>query len=276
MRWGQRIWSDSFTEWGNEMCLVKKRGFTLVELLVVIGIIAILIAILLPVLSSVRERSNRVLCAQQQRQVFMGLQLYAQQNRNWFPHGYWGGPYLIGPSEPVGKAMGGTEAALKLLACPSYTPYSGFDRPRELGTGNDPYLYFYSTYTYVGGAALFDQSGAVNLINGHGYFGWAAYDRLQEYLDPAGFGPCPKLGSRQRTSEVAILEDRMWPYAANAGGNGRYGAWGGEVILPNHMRNGRAEGGNVCFLDAHVEWRRTAESSMRVRTYYEYDPWVVY
>src|SRR6266566_7457778 len=62
-----------------------QAGFTLVELLVAIAIIAILIAILLPVLGSVRERANRIKCAGNLRQLGTALYIYAADNKNNFP-----------------------------------------------------------------------------------------------------------------------------------------------------------------------------------------------
>jgi prepilin-type N-terminal cleavage/methylation domain-containing protein/prepilin-type processing-associated H-X9-DG protein len=73
----------------------KRRGFTLVELLVVIGIIALLVAILLPALKRARDSANVTKCASNLRQIAIGILSYAQDNRGRLP------PSAVNPGDLI-------------------------------------------------------------------------------------------------------------------------------------------------------------------------------
>jgi prepilin-type N-terminal cleavage/methylation domain-containing protein len=64
---------------------MRRAGFTLIELLVVIAIIAILAAILFPVFAKAREKARMTSCLNNQRQLAMGILIYAQEHEELLP-----------------------------------------------------------------------------------------------------------------------------------------------------------------------------------------------
>jgi prepilin-type N-terminal cleavage/methylation domain-containing protein len=64
---------------------MKRKGMTLVELLIVIGIIAVLAGLLFPVFTSVRERARITYCINNLKQVGAALHMYAQDHDGFVP-----------------------------------------------------------------------------------------------------------------------------------------------------------------------------------------------
>lgn len=203
------------------------RGFTLVELLVVIGIIALLISILLPALSKARAAAQKIQCASNVRQLCMATLMYAADNKevlmsrpNWnqgilgdFTSSYamrnYFGTYLNSGLDSSGLPS----ANPRRLWCPN--------RVDATDTANYfPYAYF------TGGSDDF----------------------------PMKLGRASRAVSRQRTDGFVVGGTSVALFAdveVTATGPGV----GVSPMLTNHIRNdGQADGGNVGFSDGSVQW----------------------
>lgn len=85
---------------GDHASSHRRRGFTLVELLVVIGIIALLVSILLPALNKARDAATITSCLSNMRQLGTAMQMYASDWRGFCPGNY--GPVYKDADKKVG------------------------------------------------------------------------------------------------------------------------------------------------------------------------------
>ena len=159
-----------------------RKGFTLVELLVVIGIIAVLIAILLPTLAGARQAANMIKCQSNLRQIGMAVQIYASRNKDvcpWgtaptvqgiLPNGSPGGSYTERIQETLSRIIG------KDVLNQSYGFPSDPMRPTISGVFQDADTIGEGIRHYTANSRVFGNSGRNDpyKINEWGATGFAA------------------------------------------------------------------------------------------------------
>ena len=234
----------------------QRRGFTLIELLVVIAIIAVLMGILMPSLTKVREQAKRQSCSSRIRQQVFSLNIYAGDNDSKLPLPNTAGGWLQDVAVNTVHYMLSSGMTREMFYCPSNTNHQKY---------NDLFWLFNNKSWDSQKKRFTSESGFI--VSGYCYILELAQSRRPEIQSYEADSVKKKwlkstMDSRPSDREV-IVDSILGSPSANKKYGREFAAVAGGIYSQSQVydttshlvKNDYPAGGNVGFLDGHSEWR---------------------
>jgi prepilin-type N-terminal cleavage/methylation domain-containing protein len=235
----------------NRLSQQDKKAFTLIELLVVIAIIAILAAILLPVLQKAIERGNRVSCVNNLHEQGVAFTIYCGDNNNKYPDLRYA-PFTTTPGTAVGTwpwdistnftdSMIADGCTRNVFYCPSYAAWN-IDRTWNFWNypGNGPFRILGYAYLIPGAGQLASQQGKSEV----------PYWKTNNVIATGQLPPA----DREVVIDEVVRDQTTHSYTSIS--VGEFATITPPIIQrTSHLEGNGAAGGNILFGDAHAAWR---------------------
>lgn len=248
--------------------MIHRKAFTLVELLVVIGIIALLISILLPALNRAREAANRVSCGSNLRQWGLFINMYASDNKGALPIPY---SYVymweLNWPDSLEEISVGAGNAQKQFGYAIY-PYLKDTRihrcPSNFSWEGNPEFTPWAQVYDSNGNLVFDQDGFYRTQYSF-YMPASYFYNAPEWRQVRIANRISERSDSILASDLTLIKvgyaATIWPQMVNhPAKNGNP-----STNIPIGDARRLIAGANVLYLDGHVEWTPESELTLEIK-----------